>query len=277
MKYNNKFQNPKKLRGGGAEELGFNYFYEKNKQYVKKWKEVLVNRQLFEMWHALPVEEQKVWIDKATSFDKLFAMTNNLVLKSSDMKYYDEIYDKMTTKYPKKEIHNFVYKSGHEYFMYALQEFNKFVHQRVQLNPTPNLQYGHGDPKKYDLTFLKQSFQSWKESSKYPNIDVLILEYKDYIQSYHHIWVNLSEEGRQEWHDALDALEHAYDMFCEKTKITNPEMKVTDEDVKDHLSRMWEALDTETQNTWIVSAGETLPVRQRRVRGLFEDSDSDKE
>jgi hypothetical protein len=38
----------------------------------KKWKEVLVNRQLFEMWNVLPQEEQKVWIDKATSFDKLF-------------------------------------------------------------------------------------------------------------------------------------------------------------------------------------------------------------
>ena len=66
-------------------------------------------------------------------------------------------------------------------------------------------------------------------------------------------------------------------MFCEKTKITNAEMRVTDTDVKDHLSRMWEVLDTETQNTWIVSAGETLPVRQRRVRGLFEDSDSDED
>ena len=90
-------------------------------------------------------------------------------------------------------------------------------------------------------------------------------------------WYDLGKEGRQEWHDALDALEHAYDMFCEKTKITNAEMRVTDTDVKDHLSRMWEVLDTETQNTWIVSAGETLPVRQRRVRGLFEDSDSDED
>lgn len=75
MKYNYKFQNPKKLRGG-AGELGFNYFYEKNKQYVKKRKEVLVKRQLFEMWHALPVEEQKEWLYKADAFCKLFAMTN---------------------------------------------------------------------------------------------------------------------------------------------------------------------------------------------------------
>jgi hypothetical protein len=55
-------------------------------------------------------------------------------------------------------------------------------------------------------------------------------------------------------------------------------MRVTDEDVKDHLSRMWEALDTETQNTWIYSADDTLAsVRHRKIRGLFEDSDSDQE
>ena len=266
MKYNNKFQNPKKLRGGGAGELGFNYFYEKNKTYVKKWKEVLVNRQLFEMWHALPVEEQKVWIDKATSFDKLFAMTNNLVLKYSDTFLNEnDVVDIIKDRYPKNEIRIFAYKSGYEYFMYVTNRFNKFIEKQVLLNPTPN-SLGN-DPKYSDPVFLKQLVNLWKESIIYP-----IFKYV-----YKSSWNILGEEGRKEWNEAVDALEHAYDMFCEKTKITNAEMRVTDTDVKDHLSRMWEVLDTETQNTWIVSAGETLPVRQRRVRGLFEDSDSDED
>ena len=265
MKYGEKYKNSKKLKfKGGAGELGFKYFYEKNKTYVKKWKEVLVNRQLFEMWHGLPEEEQKVWIDKATSFDKLFAMTNNLVLK------YSEILEiTKDRRYPKKEIRNFEYKSGYAYFMYVSSKFNSFLNQQVLLNPTPNFRFGPGqsDPKYNDPVFLKQVVNLWKESSIYP-----IFEY-----SHSSNWEQLSKEGRQEWHDALDALEHGYDMFCEKTKITKPEMRVTDEDVKDHLSRMWEALDTETQNTWIDSADDTLPIRQRKIRGLFEDSDSDQE
>jgi hypothetical protein len=274
MKYGEKYKNSKKMKlKGGAGELGFNYFCEKNKTYVKKWKEVLVNRQLFEMWHGLPVEEQKVWIDKATSFDKLFAMTNNLVsLKYPDTFLNENNYLEITKDriYPKKEIRNFEYKSGYEYFMYVAKNFGSFFHKQVKLNPTVNYRREGGrgskpDPKYLDPAFRKEVFQLWKESSIY------------HMYKYGMSWEQLGEEGRQEWHDALDALEHGYDMFCEKTKITKPEMKVTDEDVKDHLSRMWEVLDTETQNTWIDSADDTLPVRQRKIRGLFEDSDSDQE
>ena len=255
-----------KLRGG-AGELGFKYFYQKNKEYVKKWKEVLVNRQLFEMWHALTPKEQKVWIDKATRFDKLFAMTNNLVLKYSE--YRAVKHHEMLRRYPKKEISNFEYKSSYEYYMYVAKNFGSFFQQQLQLKPTVNWREGgrgsRPDPKMYDSAFREEVFQLWKESSIYPM-------FKPGIS-----WEQLGEEGRQEWQDALDALEHAYDMFCEKTKITKPEMRLTDEDVKDHLSRMWEALDTETQNTWIYSADDTLPVRDRKIRGLFEDSDSDEE
>jgi hypothetical protein len=269
MKYGEKYKNSKKLKlKGGAGELGFNYFCEKNKTYVKKWKEVLVNRHLFEMWKALPVEEQKVWIDKATSFDKLFDMTNNLMfLKYPDTFLNEHNYLEITKDriYPKKEIRNFEYKSGYEYFMYVANNFNVFFMQQVKLNPTVNYTYSRGtpmDPKYSDPAFRKEVFQLWKESSIYP------------MFKYGMSWEQLGEEGRQEWHEALDVLEHAYDMFCEKTKITKPEMKVTDEDIKEHLSRMWEALDTETQNTWI---DDTLPIRQRKIRGLFEDSDSDQE
>lgn len=265
MKYGEKSKTQKKLKfKGGAGELGFNYFCEKNKTYVKKWKEVLVNRQLFEMWHGLPVEEQKVWIDKATSFDKLFSMTNNLVLKYSEYRNTVE-HLQMLSRYPKKEIRNFEYKSGYEYFMYVANNFGSFFNEQLRLNPSVNYRpgsFGPPDPKYTDQAFREEVFQLWKESCIYP------------MFKYGISWEQLGEEGRQEWHDALDALEHAYDMFCEKTKITNPEMKVTDENVKDHLSRMWEALDTETQNTWI---DDTLPIRHRKIRGLFEDSDSDQE
>jgi hypothetical protein len=215
------------------------------------------------------VEEQKVWIDKATSFDKLFAMTNNLVfLKYPEYRNTVE-HLQMLRRYPKKEIRNFEYKSGYEYFMYVAKNFGSFFHKQIQLNPTVNYKpegrYRPPDPKHTDPAFREEVFQLWKESSIYPM-------FKHGIS-----WEQLGEEGRQEWHDALDALEHAYDMFCENSKITNPQMRVTNADVKDHLSRMWEALDTETQNTWIYSADDTLPIRQRKIRGLFEDSDSDQE
>jgi len=252
-----------KLRGG-AGELGFKYFYQKNKEYVKKWKEVLVNRQLFEMWHALTPKEQKVWIDKATRFDKLFAMTNNLVsLKYPDTFLNENNYLEITKDriYPKKETSNFGYKSGYEYFMDVSRKFNIFFNRQVRLNPTLNYTQqfaGPADPKYTDPAFLKQVVDLWKESIMYP-----IFEYSLYPS-----WEQLSKEGRQEWHDALDALEHAYDMFCENSKITNPQMRVTNSDVKDHLSRMWEAMDRESQNTWNYSAGDTLPIRHRGVRGL---------
>lgn len=291
MKYNNKFQNPKKLRGGGAEELGFNYFYEKNKTYVKKWKEVLVNRQLFEMWHALPVEEQKVWIGKATSFDKLFAITNNLVsLKTQNFTDRSLMYKNIVLgKYPKKEICNTGYSSAYEYFISTINNINEIFEKQLmkdfmispdylgkpQKNPYASDGFFTINRKENSVLF-KKIIEMWKKANtNFPNKFTNFYTGQSYDRD--KLWEELGEEGRQEWHDALDALEHAYDMFCEKTKITNPEMKVTDEDVKNHLSRMWEALDTETQNTWIVSAGETLPVRQRRVRGLFEDSDSDQE
>jgi len=64
-------------------------------------------------------------------------------------------------------------------------------------------------------------------------------------------------------------------MFCENPKITNPQMRVTNADVKDHLSRMWESMDRQTQNAWNHFAGDTLPIRHRGVRGL--DGDFDEE
>jgi hypothetical protein len=236
MKYGEKYKNSKKLKGG-AGELGFKYFYEKNKTYVKKWKEVLVNRQLF-------------------------AMTNNLVLKYSEYRDTLEHLEMLRRYHPKKEISNFEYNSGYEYYKYVANNFGSFFHQQVKLNPTPNYEPSRGtpvDPKYTDQAFREEVFQLWKESSIYP------------MFKHGMSWEKLGEEGRQEWYDALDALEHAYDMFCEKTKIIKPEMRVTDEDVKDHLSRMWEVLDTETQNTWIYSSDDTLPIRQRKIRGLFED------
>ena len=294
MKYNNKFKNPKKLRGGGAEELGFNYFYEKNKIYVKKRKEVLVKRQLFEMWNSLPVEEQKEWLYKADAFCKLFAMTNK-----------SDVYKDIVPKYPPTtELCKLLtkYNSVSAYFSQEMANLKQFFQDSIRKEPgCPKPIPSGANPLKLEYynqhelyavwhkantdhiqsqTFTNKVLQEWRSSD---NVSVRkslrdavseTMTYSTIIKTTNEqIWSKTAKE----WQSSYDAFEHAYDMFCEKTKITNPEMKVTDEDVKDHLSRMWEALDTETQNTWIVSAGETLPVRQRRVRGLFEDSDSDEE
>ena len=278
-----------KLRGG-AGELGFNYFYQKNKEYVKKWKEVLVKRQIFEMWHALTPKEQKVWIDKATSFDKLFAMTNNLVsLKTQNFTDRSLMYKNIVLhKYPKKEIGNSGYNSAYEYFISILNNFDEFFQKQLMKEFVISPDY-LGKPqknpfaddgfftirRKENSVFFKKIIEMWKEANtNFPNKFTNFYTHQSYDRNT--LWEQLGEQGRQEWNDSLDALEHAYDMFCKNSKITNPQMRVTNADVKDHLSRMWEAMDRETQNTWNYSAGDTIPIRHRGVRGLdgdFEEED----
>jgi hypothetical protein len=193
-------------------------------------------------------------------------------------------------KYPKKEICNSGYNSAYEYFISIINNLNQFVEKQLikeflispdylgkpQKNPHANDGF-FTIRRKENSVFFKKTMDMWKEANtNFPNKFTNFYTGQSYDRNT--LWEQLGEEGRQEWQDALDALEHSYDMFCEKTKITKPEMRVTDEDVKDHLSRMWEALDTETQNTWIYSADDTLAsVRHRKIRGLFEDSDSDQE
>ena len=48
--------------------------------------------------------------------------------------------------------------------------------------------------------------------------------------------------------DAYDSMVHAYELFCQNIRRTDPEMS---DDVDEHLSRMWESLeeDDKTSNT----------------------------
>jgi len=39
--------------------------------------------------------------------------------------------------------------------------------------------------------------------------------------------------------------EYAYDLFSQKVKNTDPQMKLTDDNVNEHLSRMWQILDND--------------------------------
>ena len=58
-------------------------------------------------------------------------------------------------------------------------------------------------------------------------------------QNVHTYWPKVAKE----WEAGFDAFEHAYDLFSQKVKNADPQMKVTDDDVNDHLSRMWQILD----------------------------------
>jgi len=284
----------KNLLKGGAGELGFNNFYQKNKEYVKKWKEVLVKRQLFEMWHALSPEEQKEWLDKADALDKLFGLTD-----TTDV--YKDIFE---PKYPPTtELCKLLTKhaSARAYFDVEIAKLKEFYndHQEPGKPPPLILAYNHvaynNNPlfhtwlkaNEGNQTYTNKVLQEWKSSD---NVSVrkslrdAVCDAMTYSTipktTYEQIWSKTAKE----WQSSYDAFEHAYDMFCENSKITNPQMRVTNADVKDHLSRMWTGMDIETQNIWNYSEDDTLPdtlsIRHKGVHGLdgdFEEENFDEE
>lgn len=61
-------------------------------------------------------------------------------------------------------------------------------------------------------------------------------------------WDVIRSEGQRFWEDAYDSMVHAYELFCQNVRHTDPEMS---DNVDEHLSRMWENLeeDDKTSNT----------------------------
>ena len=269
----------KLLKKGG----GFNNFYQKNKEYVKKWKDVLVNRQLFEMWNALPPEEQKEWLYKADAFSKLFELTDTTNV------YKDIIGPKYP---PPTELCKLLTKcvSTRVYFDSEMAKLRLFFDESIEKEPghppVPSGGYPGGYQssewrnyqelygvwsKKHILiqTFTNKVLEAWKSSDDVfvrKSLRNAVCETMTYNTLNNTTNEQIWSKTAKEWQESYDAFEHAYDMFCENSKITNPQMRVTNADVKDHLSRMWESMDIETQNTW--NHSDTLPIRYRGVRGL---------
>ncbi len=180
------------------------------------------------MWHALGAIGQKEWIDKADALDKLFEITNTSNL------YKDTI----TPKYPKTEMCKLIsgYDSAAAFFSKEAERFKLQTH--IEL---PMFQVKHRDNQRYKITEygekvldeLKESEGGLRQRSLYDSLKCATK------QNVHTFWPKVAKE----WETGFDAFEHAYDLFSQKVKNTDMEMKVTDEDVNEHLSRMWGILN----------------------------------
>jgi len=228
--------------------------------YVKNWKEERIKRQLLEMWNALDENGQKEWLDKADALDKLFGLTD-----SSDV-YKDTV----TPKYPKTEFCKLLTKhaSARAYFESEMAKFRKFYddHQepgKPQVTASWQTDQARNQQQQQMLsawisanrdnqTYTNKVLQEWKSSD---NVSVRksLREAVCDAMTYNTIPKTTDEQiwakTAKEWEASYDAFEHAYDLFCEKVKNTNPQMKVTEDDLNEHLSRMWEVLDDKVANT----------------------------
>ena len=219
-----------------VDDSAYNTFCQEKGEYVKNWKEELVKRQLFEMWHALGAIGQKEWIDKADALDKLFEMTN-----TSDV-YKDTV----TPKYPKTEMCKLIsgYDSAAAFFRKEAERFKLFYQHHMDTDPYRTADVPGQAPwqsKVQDNTeYGEKVLDAWKESEGGLRQRSLYDSLKGATkQNVHTFWPKVAKE----WETGFDAFEHAYDLFSQKVKNTDLQMKVTDEDVNEHLSRMWGILN----------------------------------
>jgi hypothetical protein len=219
-----------------VDDSAYNTFCQEKREYVKKLKEEQIKRQLFEMWHALGAIGQKEWIDKADALDKLFEITN-----TSDV-YKDTV----TPKYPKTEMCKLIsgYDSAAAFFSKEAERFKLFYQHHMDTDPYRTADVPGQAPwqsKVQDNTeYGEKVLDAWKESEGGLRQRSLYDSLKGATkQNVHTFWPKVAKE----WETGFDAFEHAYDLFSQKVKNTDLQMKVTDEDVNEHLSRMWGILN----------------------------------
>jgi hypothetical protein len=201
---------------------------------------------------------------KLSGFLHTYLINNSNIPKDNSISAYLEIY--------KKKIENIPIQGSAEYLASA---FYKNVIDWITKIDSKSYKNNMLEAwKSSDDVFVRKSLRDAVcDAIRYSTLDqsTLISSFPNGHILKEYIWSKTAKE----WQASYDAFEHAYDMFCENSKITNPQMRVTNADVKDHLSRMWESMDRQTQNTWNHFAGDTLPIRHRGVRGL--DGDFDEE
>jgi hypothetical protein len=242
-----------------GDSSAYKSFCQEKRAYIKNWKEERIKRQLFEMWHALDENGQKEWLDKADALDKLFGLTD-----ASDV-YKDTV----TPKYPKTEFCKLLTKhaSARAYFNAEIAKLRKFYedHQdpskpKVTASPT-DWQLKQQQQQSINTwlaanednqTYTNKVLQEWKSSddvSVRKSLRDAVCDAMIYSTIPKTTGEQIWSKTAKEWEASYDAYEHAYDLFCEKVKNTNPQMRVTEDDVNEHLSRMWEVLDDKVANT----------------------------
>jgi len=238
-----------------TEESAFDSFCQENREYVKNWKEERVNRQLFEMWHELGEEGQKEWVNKAEALDKLFEATDKTKVYKSIVKPKLRKTDAALCK----QITGC--ESALYYFQTKTNPFQSFFMQYAGKDPykPPTVDINTWTSKVcLDTNYTKKVLAEWikdggdeRQKTRYTILTVnpvvgQVHQRASYVNF--NLWTDIGPEGRKLWEDAYDSMVHAYELFCQNVRRTDPEMS---DNVDEHLSRMWESLeeDDKTSNT----------------------------
>jgi hypothetical protein len=240
-------------------ESAFDSFCQENREYVKNWKEERVNRQLFEMWHELGEEGQKEWVNKAEALDKLFEATDKTKVYKSIVKPKLRKTDAALCK----QITG--YDSAKYNFDSEMSKFISFFQQYIAKDPykSPTVDINTWTSQVCnDTNYVKKVLTEWiqagdhSQKTKYKDLQVKNITLfshvggrgSSYIAYKTDPWDVIGSEGQRFWEDAYDSMVHAYELFCQNVRRTDPEMS---DNVDEHLSRMWESLeeDDKTSNT----------------------------
>ena len=226
----------------------FGSFCQENREYVKNWKEERVNRQLFEMWHELGKEGQEEWVNKADALDKLFEATDNT-------KVYKSI---VTPKLRKTDAELCKQITGYDsallYFKSEMANFTSFIQQYIAKDPykPPTVDINTWTTQVCnDTNYVKKVLTEWiqagdhSQKTRYKQLQMKTITLVSntargggiYTSG---LWNVIGSDGQRLWEDAYDSMVHAYELFCQKVRRTDPEMS---DDVDEHLSRMWESLE----------------------------------
>jgi len=242
-----------------TDESAFDSFCQENREYVKNWKEERVNRQLFEMWHELGEEGQKEWVNKAEALDKLFEATDKTKVYKSIVK----------PKLRKTDAALCKQITGHDSAKYnfdsEMSKFMSFFQQYIAKDPykPPTVDINTWTSQVCnDTNYVKKVLTEWiqagdhSQKTKYKDLQVKNITLvshvggrgSSYIAYKTDPWDVIGSEGQRFWEDAYDSMVHAYELFCQNVRRTDPEMS---DNVDEHLSRMWESLeeDDKTSNT----------------------------
>jgi hypothetical protein len=107
-----------------------------------------------------------------------------------------------------------------------------------------------------DTNYTKKVLAEWiqaggdeRQKTRYTILTVnQVVGTVDHGYIHFNLWDQIGSDGQRLWQDAYDSMVHAYELFCQNVRLTDPEMS---DDVDEHLSRMWERLqeNDKTSNT----------------------------
>ena len=236
-----------------VDDLAYESFCQENREYVKNWKEERVNRQLLEMWHELGKEGQKEWVNQAEALDKLFEATDKTKVCKSIVSPKIRKTDATLCK------HLTCHDSGLSWFTSEVtNKFYSFFTEYIAQDAYKSLTVDINTFKTQmcnDTNYVKKVLAEWiqagdnSQNTRYKDLQAKPFKFisrNGSIMYETNLWRHIGSDGQKLWEDAYDSILHAYELFCQKVRRTDPEMSDVDEQ---HLSRMWELKVSNTIGT----------------------------